>query len=629
MEHTAFISASPLTINVSCSKPLCAKSFLPDFNLAQHPLSAHGRYHGYQPIKMGVPNAPKSPEIQQDLQVLKYKTKPFEGQKTGTSGMRKKTSILLSEPAFLPNWIQSLFNALGAPMATKGATLVLGGDGRFYNSVAAQTIIRMAAANGYSRVVVGRGALLTTPAVSRLIPLRKAAGGIILTASHNPAGPNGDWGVKYNTDSGAPALTELTDAIYEQTVNISEYLLADFGSDVDLSAVGETSFSGGKFTVEVIDPVDHYIDMLNEIFDFDAIRQLVERPDFSFVFDSMHASTGEYATRLFEKVLGAAKGTVINGIPLPDFGGGHPDPNQTYAAELVKLLDPKQTENAPQFGAASDGDGDRNMILGKGVFVSPADSLAIIADYAQKAIPYFGRRGVCGVARSMPTSNAIDLVADSLDVPCYETPTGWKFFTNLMDDGKINICGEESFGTGSDHIREKDGLWAVTAWLSILAYVNRDSQVGELVTVEDILLSHWRKYGRTYNLRYDYEQVDLDGAELFMTNLCGMAADIVPKASEEVERMEEFEYKDPVDRSLTEGQGVILRHVNGGRVVFRLSGTGSSDATIRMYFEIYEAPLENIAYKDAAEKLKDLVDFTVEFSRVEDFTDRTEPTVIT
>lgn len=569
-----------------------------------------------------------SPEIMQDLAILTYETKPIEGQKTGTSGMRKKTSVLLKQPTFLPNWIQSLFNALGAPTTTQGATLVLGGDGRFYNNVAAQTIIRMAAANGYARVIVGRDALLTTPAVSSLIPLRGASGGIILTASHNAAGPDGDWGVKYNTSSGAPALAELTDEIYKQTMKIQNYRIADLGSDVDLSVEGETSFSGGKFIVEVIDPVKHYIDLLYDIFDFDAIRELIKRPDFSFAFDAMHASTGEYALRLFEEVLGAPPGTVMNGITSPDFGGGHPDPNQTYAAQLVEKMDPERTPNAPQFGAASDGDGDRNMILGRGVFVSPADSLAIIADYAQRAIPYFARRGVCGLARSMPTSSAIDRVALKLVVPCYETPTGWKFFTNLMDDGRVNICGEESFGTSSDHIREKDGLWAVMSWLSILAFENRGRDIGDFVSVEDILVAHWRKYGRTYNLRHDYEQVDSHDGYLFMFNLSGMAAQIVPYP-EEIKSIEEFEYKDPVDKSVASSQGIIVRLHDGGRVVFRLSGTGSAGATVRIYFEKYEPPSDSIVYKDAAEELKELVQFTADFSRVEEFTERPAPTVIT
>lgn len=569
-----------------------------------------------------------APQVEQDLNVLTYQTDPIDGQATGTSGMRKKTRVVLTNPSFVPNWVQSLFNALGAPSSLLGATLILGGDGRYYNKVAIQTIIRLAAGNGFARVTVGRDGLLTTPAVSALIPSRKALGGIILTASHNPGGIDGDWGVKFNTSSGAPAQSALTLKIYEQTQKISEYHLADLGADIDLSVLGETSFSGGKFTVEVIDPVSQYVNMLSQIFDFDAIRSLISRPDFSFVYDAMHASTGEYAIHLFEELLDAPTGTVVNGTLLEDFGGGPPDPNLTYANDLVNLVDPERNPEAPQFGAASDGDGDRNMILGRGVFVSPADSLAIITDYAQQAIPYFARHGVLGVARSMPTSSAVDRVASAHNIPLYQTPTGWKFFTNLMEGGLVNICGEESFGTGSDHIREKDGLWAVLAWLSILAFENLKTPLGKLVTVKDILIAHWRKYGRTYNLRYDYKEVDEHCSEIFMMNLYGMAAQIVPTL-DEVQSIEEFEYKDPVDTSIVPSQGVIAYTVDGGRVAFRLSGTGSSDATIRIYFEKYESPSDALEYKDAKEELKNLIDFALKLARVEDITDRTEPSVIT
>lgn len=563
------------------------------------------------------------------LPILTYPTKPINGQKTGTSGMRKKTSVLLTNPKFLPNWIQSLFNALAAEKTLKGTTFVLGGDGRFYNKVAAQTIIRMAAANGVSRLVVGRDALMTTPAASALIPHRKAFGGIILTASHNPAGPHADWGIKYNTASGAPAQDDLTAKIYEETKSVSEYHLADLGGDVDLSVVGEISFSDGAFTVEVIDPVEHYIHMLSSIFDFEAMRKLLARPDFSFVFDAMHASTGEYANILFETVLNAPNGTVVNSAPSENFGGGHPDPNLTYAADLVARLDPLKNPDAPDFGAASDGDGDRNMILGKGVFVSPGDSVAIIADYAQRAIPYFSQRGVSGVARSIPTSSALDRVAEELGVDVYATPTGWKYFTSLMDAGKINVCGEESFGTGSDHIREKDGLWTVLAWLSILAYENQDTPVGKFVSVEDILLAHWRKYGRTYNMRFDYEEVEDDLAELMMINLHGMAENIVPVMPENVESVRMLEYIDPVDKSFISNLGFVMRTFDGGRVIYRLSGTGSAGATIRIYFEKHEPPSEDIIYKDAREEFRDLEKVALELARVEEFSARSEPSVIT
>ncbi|PXF46312.1 putative phosphoglucomutase, cytoplasmic 2 [Gracilariopsis chorda] len=570
----------------------------------------------------------QSSALATDIPVLVYKTEPISGQTTGTSGMRKKTSVLVSNPSFLPNWVQSLFDALGGPSVLSGRTLILGGDGRFYNKTAAQTILRMAAANGFARVIVGRNALLTTPAVSALIPAREALGGIILTASHNPAGLDGDWGIKYNTGSGAPALQALTDAIYEKTQKIFEYKLADFGADIDLSSEGITSFAEGKFVVEVINPVDHYLTMLRSIFDFDALRELMARPDFSMLFDAMHASTGEYARVIFGIELGAGFRAVLNADPKEDFGGGHPDPNLTYAADLVDALDPTKNADAPQFGAASDGDGDRNMILGRGVFVSPADSVAIIADYASKAIPYFGKKGLKGVARSMPTASALDRVAEEKGVPLFYTPTGWKYFTNLMDAGKINICGEESFGTSSDHIREKDGVWAVLAWLSILAFENRDKEVGQFVTVQEILLAHWRKYGRTFNLRYDYEAVDAADAELLMLNLKGMAAGIVPYA-EEIRRVLEFEYKDPVDGSVASNQGIIVQTRTGGRVVFRLSGTGSEGATLRIYFELYEAPSADMPNKDLNVVMKDLVSLALDLARVEEFIDRKAPTVIT
>ena len=572
-------------------------------------------------------NTPIESLSTEDIPILTYSTEPIEGQKTGTSGIRKKTKILISQPNFLPNWIQSLFNALGGPTKLKGKTLILGGDGRFYNKVAAQTIIRMAAANGFTKVIVGRNALLTTPAVSALIPNRNAFGGIIMTASHNPAGLDGDWGIKYNTSSGAPAQESLAEKIFEQTKTITEYKLADLGGDIDLGHIGSISFANRRFTVEVIDPVEHHLSVLKSIFDFDAIRSLIRRDDFSLLFDAMHASTGEYAHKIFEQELEASD-CVINGTPLEDFGGGHPDPNLTYAAELVRQMDPQQTEKTPQLGAASDGDGDRNMILGSGVFVSPSDSVAIIAEYAEQAIPYFSSRGVKGLARSMPTASALDKVALRLELKLYETPTGWKYFTNLMDSGKINICGEESFGTSSDHIREKDGIWAVLAWLSILAYKNQDTQVGELVTVSDILLEHWKKFGRTYNLRYDFESVDANDADILMINLKAMAEGIVP-IPEGVADVDEFEYTDPVDQSVSAHQGIRVTTSDGERIVYRLSGTGSAGATIRIYMERYERPSEKIIYKETRDELKDLAQLALDIARVEEMTDRKEPNVIT
>lgn len=562
------------------------------------------------------------------LTILKYETSPIDGQTTGTSGMRKKAKVLVSEPRFLPNWIQSLFNAVGGVQALRGETLILGGDGRFYNKVSAQTILRMAAANGISRVIVGRDCILTTPAVSNMIPLRGAIGGIILTASHNPAGPDGDWGIKYNTAGGAPALEPLTERIFQETRSIENYYLADLGGDVDLSTEGVTSFADAKFVVEVVNPVAEHCALLKTIFDFDTIRALIARPDFSFLFDAMHASTGEYAHVVFGKELGAPHSSVINGIPLEDFGGGHPDPNLTYASELVDLMDPEKNGNAPQLGAASDGDGDRNMILGRGVFVSPGDSIAIIADYAEKAIPYFGRKGLKGVARSMPTSSALDRVAEALGIPVYETPTGWKYFTNLMDAGYISVCGEESFGTSSDHIREKDGLWAVLAWLSILAFENRGTAVGSFTTVEDILIAHWRKYGRTYNMRYDFEAVSSESGDAVMDRLRAMIDGSVPVPTP-IAKIDEFEYKDPIDGSVASRQGIRITTSDGARAVFRLSGTGSAGATIRIYFELYEAPSPSFNVRDPKEVFSSLTRTAMEAAQVLPLTGRDHPTVVT
>lgn len=565
---------------------------------------------------------------EENLTVLTYGTTPISGQTTGTSGMRKKAKVLVTEPRFLPNWIQSLFNALGGRSSLKGKALILGGDGRFYNKVGAQTILRMAAANGIEHVIVGRDGILTTPAVSAMIPARKAVGGIILTASHNPAGPDGDWGIKYNTETGAPALEALTAQIYNQTLAISEYHMADLGADIDLSTEGITSFAAGKFIVEVVNPVTDYCSRLKDIFDFNAIRTLVSRPDFSLLFDAMHASTGEYAHVILEKELGCPTGSVINGTPLEDFGGGHPDPNLTYAAQLVELLDPEKNFAAPQFGAASDGDGDRNMILGRGVFVSPGDSVAIIADHAKQAIPYFQRSELKGVARSMPTSSALDRVAEKLSIPIFETPTGWKYFTSLMDAGKISICGEESFGTSSDHIREKDGLWAVLSWLSILAFKNAKTKIGELVTVEDILIEHWKKYGRTYNMRYDFEEVEAEAGDSVMSRLRGMIDGRVPLPVS-IANIDEFEYRDPVDGSVASQQGIRLVMQNNARAVFRLSGTGSAGATIRIYFENYEFPSASSEVIDPKVIFADVVQTVMEAAKVTEITGRKSPTVIT
>jgi phosphoglucomutase len=563
-----------------------------------------------------------------NLDLLTYATVPIPGQKTGTSGLRRKTRELLETPTFLPNWIQALFDALGGPYVLDGRILILGGDGRFYNRAAAQLIIRMAAANGIGHVVVGAGCIMTTPAVSALIPKLGAVGGLIMTASHNPAGLDGDWGIKYNTENGAPALEALTDSIYMRTQKINEYQLADLGGDVNLEDPGTTIFDGGSFIVEVIDPVEDYLATLETVFNFDAIRALITRPDFTMLFDAMHASTGGYARRILVDELGAPAESILNGIPLEDFGGDHPDPNLTYAAELVRRLDPDNCSDAPSFGAASDGDGDRNMILGRGVFVNPADSVAVIAAHAVNAIPYFQDRGLKGLARSMPTSSALDRVAEHLGIPLFETPTGWKYFTNLMDAGMLSICGEESFGTSSDHIREKDGLWAVLAWLSILAHENLLTPIGSLVSVRDILEEHWLQFGRTFAMRHDYESVASDDGDAVMEHLRSAIADrtLWPAT---VERMDEFEYIDPIDCSVASRQGIRIYTTNGGRIVFRLSGTGSAGATIRMYFELYEGPSDTVTTRDPKEVFVHLVELAVEFGRVKELTGREFPTVVT
>lgn len=555
--------------------------------------------------------------VSYDVHIDAVPTSPIEGQKTGTSGLRVRTSVVLSNDKFVPNFVQSLFNALGHPII-KDATLVVGGDGRYYNDVAIQTIVRVAAGNGFKRVVVGRHGILSTPALSTLVPKLGALGGIVLTASHNPGGPDADWGIKYNTTSGAPALEALTSRIYEETLCITQYSYASL-PHIDLGTVGETVYS--DFIVRIVDPVDEYMAALRSVFDFDALRTLIKRTDFQLRFDAMHAVTGEYATRVFTE-LGASPDCILRGEPLPDFGGAHPDPNLTYAAKLVDLM---STPDAPTLGAASDGDGDRNMILGAdGVFVSPADSVAIIAHYAEKAIPYF-HSGLRGVARSMPTASALDRVAKKLGIPCYETPTGWKFFTNLMDDHRIRLCGEESFGTGSDHSREKDGLWAILCWLTILAHVNRDNT--QLVGVGDVLLDHWKIYGRTYSLRHDYENVCTEAGAAVIEHLRKMAT--TKSWPQDVRLVDEYSYTDPVDASKVEKQGVRIFMNDGSRIVVRLSGTGSAGATVRVYFECYEPPHPDFVVKPVRQVMNALVCRAQTIVRLENLTGRSAPTVET
>lgn len=550
-------------------------------------------------------------------------TKPYDGQKTGTSGLRKKVKVFMQEN-YLANWIQALFNSL-PPEDYVNGLLVLGGDGRYFNKEAAQIIIKIAAANGVGKILVGQDGIMSTPAVSAVIRRRKANGGFIMSASHNPGGPEYDWGIKFNYSSGQPAPESITDKIYGNTLSISEIKMANI-PDVDLSRLGITKF--GNFTVEVVDPVADYMELMENVFDFELIRSLLSRPDFRFTFDAMHAVTGAYAKPIFVDKLGARLESISNGVPLEDFGHGHPDPNLTYAKDLVDLM---YGMNGPDFGAASDGDGDRNMILGRRFFVTPSDSVAIIAANAQEVIPYF-QGGIKGLARSMPTSGALDRVAEKLKLPSFEVPTGWKFFGNLMDAGRLSICGEESFGTGSDHIREKDGIWAVLAWLSIIAYRNKDKKLGEtLVSVSDVVEEHWGTYGRNFFSRYDYEECESEGANKMMEYLRDLASKSKQGDSYggyALQFADDFSYKDPVDGSVVTKQGVRFVFSDGSRIIFRLSGTGSAGATVRIYIERFEPDVSKHEL-DARVALKPLIDLSSYVSKLKDFTGREEPTVIT
>jgi len=558
------------------------------------------------------------------MQVKVVETEPIAGQKTGTSGLRKKVKEFQREH-YLENWIQSLFLALGDDV--KGAELVLGGDGRYHNAAAVQTILRMAAANGVARAVVGAGGILATPAISALIRERKSTGGIILTASHNPGGPEEDFGIKYNAGAGEPASEAVTSRIFEHTETITSYRIADF-PDMDLQTLGEQKL-GDAFVVEVVDSVEVYERTLARIFDFGAIRKLISRPDFNMLLDSLHGVTGPYVRRIFGG-LGAPEDSFAHSELLEDFGGLHPDPNLTYAAELVARM----AEGKHQFGAAFDGDGDRNMVLGSSFFVSPSDSVAIIAEYAERCIPYFAK-GLAAVARSMPTSGALDRVAAKRGLALYEVPTGWKYFGNIMDHYEAAgtpgvVCGEESFGTGSDHIREKDGIWAVLAWLSILAHVNEDTKEGELVGVEQVVRRHWETYGRNYYSRHDFEQVDSDAANQLMDGLRAKLATLPGTSLGEfdVKTADDFEYRDQFDGSVAKRQGVRLVFACGSRMIFRLSGTGSSGATIRLYLEQYR-PADGVLDEDTQAALAALISQALTLSHLEELTGRSSPTVIT
>jgi phosphoglucomutase len=544
------------------------------------------------------------------MNIQTVSTQPFTDQKPGTSGLRKQVEVF-RKFHYLENFVQSIFDSLEG---YQGQTLVLGGDGRYYNRQAIQIILKMAAANGWGRVLVGQGGILSTPAVSCIIRKNQAFGGIILSASHNPGGPDGDFGIKYNINNGGPAPEKVTEAIYARSKEIDTYKILE-AADVNLDELG--TFQLSEMTVEVIDSVVDYAELMESLFDFDRIRQLLTSGNFRMCVDSMHAVTGPYARAIFEQRLGAPGGTVMNGIPLEDFGNGHPDPNLVYAHDLVEIL---YGDNAPDFGAASDGDGDRNMILGRKFFVTPSDSLAILAANAQLVPGY--KDGLAGVARSMPTSAAADRVAAQLGIDCYETPTGWKFFGNLLDAGKATLCGEESFGTGSNHVREKDGLWAVLFWLNILA-VRQQS-------VEQIVQEHWQTYGRNYYSRHDYEAVDSDRANTLMANLRSALPDLKGKqlGSYQVEYADDFSYTDPVDGSVSQKQGIRIGFTDGSRIVFRLSGTGTQGATLRVYLESYEPDVakQNL---DPQEALADLITIADEFAQIRALTGMDKPTVIT
>ncbi|PLW84065.1 alpha-D-glucose phosphate-specific phosphoglucomutase [Kineobactrum sediminis] len=504
------------------------------------------------------------------MSVMKVSSQPIRGQKPGTSGLRKKVQEFIGEH-YLENFVQSIFNAMGE---CGGRVLVIGGDGRYHNREAVQVIVRMALANGFRRLLIGQGGLLSTPAASCLIRKYGADGGIILSASHNPGGPDGDFGIKFNGANGGPASEAVSAAICQASVVIDHYLITD-SPDINLDSPGEHTV--GDATVEIIDPVADYAELMESLFDFPKIEHLLQQGGFTLCFDAMHAVTGPYAVEILERRLGAQPGTVINGVPLEDFGGGHPDPNLVHATELVRRM---RGDKPPDFGAASDGDGDRNMVLGSSLFINPCDSLAVLTANAHRVPGY--RNGLAGVARSMPTSPAVDRVAAALDIPCYETPTGWKFFGNLMDADKITLCGEESFGTGSSHVREKDGLWAVLFWLNLVAELNQSA--------DTIVREHWQRFGRDYFTRHDYEEVPAQQAEALMDELRQQLPSLPGRSSHghTIVAADDFSYTDPVDGSVSHSQGLRLQFGNGERIVLRLSGTGTSGATLRLYANSHE-----------------------------------------
>ncbi|RFP26076.1 alpha-D-glucose phosphate-specific phosphoglucomutase [Duganella sp. BJB488] len=536
-------------------------------------------------------------------------TKPFPGQRPGTSGLRKKVSVF-QQPSYLENFVQSVFDTLGD---CAGKTLVLGGDGRYHNREAVRTILHMAAAHGFAKVLVGQGGILSTPAVSCVIRKHGALGGIVLSASHNPGGPDGDFGIKYNIAAGGPAPESVTEAIFHRTESISRYRISDAAA-IDIDRIGVARIE--QMDVEVIDPVVDYAELMQRLFDFDAIRALFGR-GFRMCFDGMHAVSGPYAKAILEGMLGAPAGTVINAVPVEDFGGHHPDPNPVNAAQLIAIMG---EDDAPDFGAASDGDGDRNMIVARKFEVTPSDSLAVLAANATMAPGY--RAGLKGIARSMPTSRAADRVAEALGIPCYETPTGWKFFGTLLDAGKVTLCGEESYGTGSDHIREKDGVWAVLFWLNLLAVSGK--------SVRQLVDEHWARFGRNYYSRHDYEAVAPDAANELMASL---RIKLPTLAGQDlghyvVDFADDFDYTDPVDGSVAVQQGIRIVMTNGSRIVFRLSGTGTEGATLRVYLERYEAD-PTYHHLLTQQALAALILIAEQVGGLTGWTGRARPTVIT
>lgn len=537
-------------------------------------------------------------------------TTPFQDQRPGTSGLRKSVRHF-QQPHYLENFLQSVFATVDD---LNGGTLVVGGDGRYHNDVAVQTVLRMAAANGVAKAVVGQGGLLSTPAMSCVIRKRAATGGIVLSASHNPGGPDGDFGIKFNAANGGPAPEAMTEAFYQASLTLSAYETLE-SDDIDLSRLGHATV--GPMAVEVIDPVEDYAALMESLFDFDLIASQIASGAIRPCFDALHAVTGPYAQALLVQRLGAAPAAVVNGVPLPDFGGGHPDPNAVYLQDLQARL---AAPGGPNFGAASDGDGDRNMVLGPGFFVTPSDSIAVLAANAALVPAY--KDGLKGVARSMPTSQALDRVAAAAGFPCYETPTGWKFFGNLLDEGRITLCGEESAGTGSDHVREKDGLWAVLFWLNVVAARGQ--------SVEEIVRDHWQLYGRDYYTRHDYEAIDKTRAETLMTELRDKLAALVGSqiAGRIVVLADDFTYLDPVDGSSSAHQGVRIVFKGGGRLVYRLSGTGTKGATLRLYVEDFEPdPARHDI--DTQVRLADLIAAADEIAGISRHSGRDTPSVIT